>query len=46
MFQERIDHFYEVKEKFEDKIRQLQAEKKDLEANLAKVRRSYDISNV
>lgn len=44
MFKEKLDNFYGVKEKFEEKISQLQAEKVDLEANLAKIRRAYDIA--
>lgn len=44
MFKEKMDNFYRVKEKFEEKICQLQSEKEDLEANLAKIRRAYDIA--
>lgn len=44
MFQERIDHFHEVRKRFDAKIKELENEKADMEAKITKAREMYEIA--
>lgn len=44
MFQERIVHFHEVRERFDTKIKELENEKAGLEAKIRKAREMYEIA--
>ena len=44
MFEERMAHFYKTREKFDARVKQLESEKADIEAKIAKAREMYEIS--
>ena len=44
MFEERIAHFHETREKFDARVKQLENEKADIEAKIAKAKEMYEIA--